>query len=157
MKAGWDNWIVDAPKEWAVVQHPECLTLELSDRGALQFSSATKRSGCVDYAELQHVAGRLNEGWGGAEAVAYGDFSGLLFSYVDTKGIGWRRWFLGHGAILLFVTYNAEAPISRADEQLIQSTLDTLRVSTTVGKSSLVHRGIAALRALSSRSGSSNS
>ena len=109
---------------------PECLTLALSGRGALQFSSATKRSGRVDHAELQHIAGRLNEGWGDADAVTLGDFSGLLFSYVDTEGIFWRRWFVGHGAILLFVTYNAEVPISTAEEQLIQSTLDTLRVST---------------------------
>ena len=157
MQAGWDNWIVDAPKEWAVVQHPECLTLELLDRGALQFSSTTKRSGRVDYADLQQIAGRLNEGWGGAEAVACGDFSGLLFSYVDTEGIVWRRWFLGHGATLLFVTYNAGTPISTADEQIIQSTLDTLRVSTGVGKPSLLHRGIAALRELSGRNRPSSS
>jgi hypothetical protein len=157
MQAGWNNWTVNAPKEWAVVRHPECLTLELLDRGALQFSSATKRSGRVDYAELRQVAGRLNEGWGGAEAVACGDFSGLLFSYVDTEGIVWRRWFLGHGATLLFVTYNAETSISTADEQLIQNTLNTLRVSTKTGKSSLLYRGIAALRALSGRNGSSSS
>jgi hypothetical protein len=70
MQPGRDNWTVDAPKEWAVMQYPECISLELLHRGALQFSSAIKRSGRVDYAELQQVAGRLNEGWGGAEAVS---------------------------------------------------------------------------------------
>lgn len=151
-----DKWTVDAPDEWTVVRHPECLTLEDPDRGALQFSSATKRSGRVDYAHLQQIAGRLNQGGGGAEAVVCGDFSGLLFSYVDREGIVWRRWFLGHGAILLFVTYNTETPISTADERLIQSTLDTLRVSSKVGGTALLQRGITALRALSGRNGSSS-
>jgi hypothetical protein len=157
MKAVWNNWTVSVPTEWAVVQHPECLTFKLLDRGALQFSFSTKRSGRVDYAELRQVAERLNDGWGGAEAVACGDFSGLLFSYVDIEGIAWRRWFLGHGATLLFVTYNAATSISTADEQLIQNTLNTLRVSTKTGKSTLVRRAIAALRTLSGRNGSCSS
>jgi uncharacterized membrane protein YgcG len=155
MQAGWGNWVLDASTEWKLVHHPECLTLELLDRGALQFSSATRRSGRVDHAELQRVAARLNDGWGSAEAVMCGDFSGLLFSYVDNEGINWRRWFLGRGSILLFVTYTAKTLISTADEQLIQSTLDTLRVSTKADKFSLVRRGIAALRIFSGGNGSS--
>jgi hypothetical protein len=155
MQVGCDNWIVDAPKQWVVLQEPEFLTLELLDRGALQFSFARKRSGRVDYAELQLFAGGLNEGWGGAEGVVCGDFSGILFSYVDAKRIVWRRWFLAHDATLLFVTYNAETPISTVDEHLIQNTLDTLRVSTKEGKSSL-RRGTAALRAFIGHNSSSN-
>lgn len=146
-----DRWTVDAPDGCTVVRHSECLTLEIPDRGALQFSSATKRSGRVDYADLQQFAERLNEGWGSAEATVCGDFSGIFFSYVDREDVNWRRWFLGRGPILVFVTYNAAAPISTADETLVRSTLDTLRVSAKVDGPSLLHRGLAAFRALSGR------
>jgi hypothetical protein len=145
------SWKVNTPDGCTVVRHPECLTLEIPDGGALQFSSATKRAGRVDYADLQQFAERLNEGWGSPEAVICGDFSGILFRYVDREAINWRRWFLGHGTILLFVTYNTEALISTAHGELIQSTLDSLRVSTKVGGRSLLHRALAAFRALSSR------
>lgn len=151
MQIEQDRWTVDAPAECTVVRHPECLTLEISDRGALQFSSATKHSGQVDYADLQQIAERLNDGWGVAESALCGDFSGILFTYTDRAAVSWRRWFLGHEAILLFVTYNAEALISTADEELIQRTLGSLRAPAESNRRSLSHRALAALRTIGGR------
>lgn len=130
MQVERDNWVLDVTDEWAVTQHPECLTLELSDIGALQFSSATKRSGHVDHVELLRIAENESDGWGNPETVSFGDFSGFLYRYSDADRVIWLRAFASAEATVLFVTYNTEIPISTEHEKLIQSTLHTLRLRT---------------------------
>jgi hypothetical protein len=145
MRVGRGNWTLDVSEVWAVADDPECLTLSLAQRGALQFTSAVKKSGHVDHVELHDVAERLNRGWGIPVAVSHGDFSGLLYSYWDNDSVIWMRWFLGHGRTLLFVTYNTSEHIPLADENLISNTLQTLCARPNDTRNSLIQRAITGL------------
>jgi hypothetical protein len=149
MLRGRGNWVLEVGDSWAVVDHPECLTLTRSEEGALQFSSAEKKSGQVDHADIRHVVGRLDSrGWGDPAGVVLGEFSGLVYSYADSEGVTWRRWFLGRGATLLLVTYNTRKAIPAADEKLINDTLHTLRAQPIAKENALLRRVLAALRRL---------
>ena len=127
MRVERDDWTLDVGDRWHVADEPECLTLDDGNRGALQFSSATRKSGLVDGAEIRGVAERMNRGWGDPVAVAHGEFCGLLYRHADADGIAWRRWFLGNGRTLLFVTYNTSGRIAAEDERRIDDILRTLR------------------------------
>lgn len=149
MLRGRGNWVFEVGDNWEVVDHPECLTLTRSEEGALQFSSTEKKSGQVDHADIRHVVGRLDSGgWGDPAGIVLGEFSGLVYSYADAEGVTWRRWFLGRGSTLLFVTYNTSKPIPVADEKLINDTLHTLRAWPIAKENSLFRRALAALRRL---------
>lgn len=147
MRIGRGDWTVEASGDWLVTDHPECLTLELENGGALQLSSATSSAGVIGESELLRVAGRCDEGWGNAERAICGEFAGYLYAYLDGDAVHWRRWFLACGPTLLFATYNAEKSISADDASLVDSTLSTLRIVASKPES-LFSRTAAALRAL---------
>jgi hypothetical protein len=147
MQVGRDNWILDITGDWSLTEHPECLTLELENNGALQFSSATRSSGPVDDTELWRVANRFNDGWGAPESASCGEFSGYVYNYAGVDGSIWRRWFMGCQSTLLFVTYNAEYSIAEQEEELIRNALCTLRLLSQQKKTeSLIHQALTAVR-----------
>jgi hypothetical protein len=52
MRVGSSSWSLEVSQDWRVTDHPECLTLEPSDQGALQVSAAHKKVGLVTDEDL---------------------------------------------------------------------------------------------------------
>ena len=127
MRIGWEGWSFDVPASWTVTDHPECMTLELSELGALQASSAIKRSGPVLPEELAEFADGQEEDWGPTAAAVCGDFRGLVCAY-ELDGSIWRRWFLSNGSTVLFVTYNGTPEVAQHELSAASAILDSLRV-----------------------------
>lgn len=124
-RVGGSSWSVELPPDWRVTDHPECLTLEQSDEGALQLSSAKKSNGVVLLEEVIDYAASMNEGWGSYGSVACGEFSGLFFQYVDGDR-KWGRWFLMYQSTLLFVTYNGTPIAYSREHAAVVKILETL-------------------------------
>lgn len=108
MRTGWPGWSLEVSDSWVATDDSDCLTLERSDRGAFQLSSARKRTGNVLPEELLQFA---EDGWGNPTPAKYSSFDGVVFDYTE-DAIRWRRWFLRADATLLFATYNGEAEVA---------------------------------------------
>lgn len=128
-RVGGPSWSLELLPNWRATEHPECLTLELSDEGALQLSSARKKDGNVSYKEVLDYAESQNEGWGISTQVACGEFTGLIYRYSDNKQ-QWNRWFLINGQTLLFVTYNANPRAQLLEYAAVERILNTLCAET---------------------------
>lgn len=123
MRVGWSGWSVEVPEACGIADDPECLTLELSDRGALQLSSATKRRGVIEPGELLELSGA---GWGVPSSVEFGSFTGIAFEYREDDH-QWKRWLVCDGMLLVFATYNGEPNVAANEIAASEVILSTLR------------------------------
>ena len=126
MRVGWNSWSVDVSDEWTVTDHPECLTLELYNEAALQFSSARKGSGDVTDEDLQ---GFVKENWGSILQARCGEFKGLVVHYTE-DGSEWWRWFLRNKNTVLFVTYNGGPEAVESELTAVLGVLATAKPET---------------------------
>lgn len=146
MRHGRGNWTLEVPSGWELVDHDECVTLERPE-GALQFSSMSKREGSFDLPEVERVAVRCgSEAWGSFEQVRAGDFSGIVFCYLDGD-VRWYRWFLAKGADFVFVTFNSEVEPSEKIKESIAQVMNSLCLEP-IRPNNLINRTANALRAL---------
>ena len=128
-RAGGLSWSLELHSNWRATEHPECLTLELSDEGALQLSSARKQDGSVSYEDIVDYAESQNHEWGASINVTCGEFTGLVYRYREDEQ-QWNRWFLRNGQTLLFVTYNASPRAQLLEYAAVEQILSTLRAET---------------------------
>jgi hypothetical protein len=128
MRFGWSSWSLDVPDDWSVIEHAECLSVTRSD-GALQASSAHKEVGVVTERDLLFDE-EERRAWGSWKPVQHGKFVGIVYRYFHEE-IVWRRWFLGNGPTLLFVTYNGTIDAAERDSLAVSSILSTLRVEAS--------------------------
>lgn len=146
MRYGRGNWTIEIPSEWELIDHDECVTLERPE-GALQFSSMSKKNGTFELVDVERVAARCGSGrWGSFEAALAGEFSGIVFCYLDGE-VCWRRWFLAKGGDFVFVTYNSEVEPSEQIDESIERVMNSLRVEA-IRPNNLINRTANALRAL---------
>jgi hypothetical protein len=125
MRVGHASWSVEASEAWTVTEHPECLTLEFSDDGSLQFSSAHKQDGLVTEQDLlSFVEGQA--AWGQHRSITLGQFSGIVFEYVESSSV-WARWFLKNASTLVFVTYNGTQEAFERESGEVGEVLASLR------------------------------
>jgi hypothetical protein len=125
MRVGWQSWSLEVSDEWSVTDHPECLSLTLSDEAALQVSSARKQDGVVAEQDLLFQE-EERELWGKWKPVQCGEFDGIVYEY-SQEAIVWRRWFLRNGPILLFVTYNGTPEAAKREGAAVSTVLNTAR------------------------------
>ena len=123
MRVGWANWALDVPDEWTITDHPECLTLELSNDSALQISSMRKKAGVVDASDL--LTSKQDE-WGASAAVTCGEFDGVSYEYLDGGSL-WRRWYLKWGQTMLIVTYNGAPAVAERERGTVDNLLSTVQ------------------------------
>lgn len=131
MRVGYPSWSIEAPDSWRVTEHPECLTLELSDEAALQLSSAQKKSGEVTEQDLFFSKDNRG-GWGKHRNTELGEFIGIVYEYQEDETT-WIRWFLRNASTLLFVTYNGTKQAANNERAEVNQILSTLRVEALRG------------------------
>lgn len=122
----YNSWSLVLQPEWQVTEHPECITFERSQEGALQLSSAKKSSGLVLGDELVQYAESQNAGWGVSSPATCGDFSGVVYRYQDDE-MQCNRWFLRNDNTLLFVTYFGSDLAQALEYPEVEKILATLR------------------------------
>ena len=125
MRIRRSTWSVDVSDEWSVTDHPECLTLEISEHGALQLSSAQKQVGLVTEEDI-FFSEEQRQAWGPWQPAACGEFSGIFYEYREDESI-WQRWFLRWGQTLLFITYNGTSAATERERSAIERVLNSVR------------------------------
>ena len=129
MRVGWSTWSLEVSEEWSVTDHPECLTLEISDQSALQASSSRKQNGLVTEEDLFFSAEK-RKAWGSWQPASCGEFEGIVYEYTEGERV-WRRWFLRRGKTLLFVTYNGSSAATEQERFAVDQVLSTVRAETS--------------------------
>lgn len=143
---GRNNWTIEVPKNWELIDDPQCLTLDRPE-GALQFSSAERTSGPIDMVEVRRVATQVGSvNWGQSEEVRIGEISGVLFDHLDSH-VRWRRWFLFQNSTLILVTFNSDVEASEQLWKEILAVVGTLRLEPSKPRS-MFHQALNAVRAL---------
>ena len=127
MRIASTSWSLEKAPKWRHRFDPECLTLELSDEGARQLSSAAKDDGNVSADDLFDFAGEPAQQWGDPHEAACGQFNGIVYSYVAEEGWHWRRWYLRNGSTILLVTYNGTESAMRSEQADVETMLCSLR------------------------------
>ena len=125
MRVSQGSWSIDKHPAWEATEHPECLTLTLSDDGgALQLSSARKDQGSVTPSDIQWCIEQLKVK-SAPTSVTLGAFSGSSVS-AHVNGSFWSWWILGCGPILLRVSYNGPPSATATELPHVDSMLATL-------------------------------
>ena len=125
MRVGWSSWSMEVHPEWEVTDDPEFIALEHSDEGAFLLSSAIKEDGDVQVRDIEAIAQADGSGWGRPRPARFGDFSGVVYAFVEDDE-HWRRWFLSLGTTLLFATYNGTAEALEDELEDVEAMLSTL-------------------------------
>ena len=119
----WELQLLDG---WCATEHPECLTLTRSEHGAFQLSAAVKTRGAIlpDEVEAQSRKGTPET----SKAVPFeaGKFIGFTAGYEEDE-THWQRFWLAHGNVLVFATYNGSPECWRAEQPGVYAMLATLR------------------------------
>ncbi len=125
MRVGWSSWSIEVCPGWEVTDDPEYVALERSEDGAFLLSSALKEDGDVGREDIAAFAEHEGSDWGRGRDVRFGDFSGVGYAFVE-DGEHSRRWFLCHGATLLFATYNGTREALDDELEDVEAMLATL-------------------------------
>jgi hypothetical protein len=119
-------WSVSLPPTWQGESDPECATFVSDKRlGALQISSARKDGGVTDD-DLHDFAGEHLANGAKTKPVTAGAFTGFTFAYGDGENY-WRKWFLRHGSLAVFVTYNCPVKHMHQEDPAVEAIVGSLK------------------------------
>jgi hypothetical protein len=125
MWVGGTWWELKLSDRWNSREGSECLTLTCSSQGALQLSGAVKTAGHILPSELQEQCSGCPPG-SVAREVNAGAFHGLHIAFAE-NGVCWQKFWLAHGNVLVFATYNGTPSAWQAERQAVYSMLASLR------------------------------
>ena len=125
MLVGQAYWSIES-LDWEIEQSPECASfISPTGSAALQISGYRKKQGVVNDKNIAQFRVEAIQDTGlEPKRGKLGEFDGWMVSN-EVDGRFWRRWWLWHGPLNLFVTYNCNsAEMSReilVAERLIAS------------------------------------
>jgi hypothetical protein len=125
-KARGTSWELSLEPFWLAQHHDECESIFRPDGvGALQLSSARKEGDVTDDDLVGFASEHVNAG-ARTMSVNLGDFSGIAIHY-NADGSNWRKWFLKHRSVALFVTYNCAEEDGGVEDDQVDNMLATLQ------------------------------
>jgi hypothetical protein len=124
-KSKW--WSVRLPIGWQATESKECVTLQGTRLpSALQISAAIKDAGLVTDEDLTEFATeRLGERIALHEA-ALPEFAGFWAERVE-NGTYWQEWWLRHGNVLVYVTYNINEAFQKSESAEVSNIVRSLK------------------------------
>lgn len=123
------DWTLALAPSWRAREEEDCVCIaRLDGLGALQISAARKNTDVTDDDLAEFAADHLNAG-ARAPPVTLGDFSGIAIRY-GADSVHWRQWFLRHGRIALFVTYNCAEKDRGIEDAEVDRMLGSLRAES---------------------------
>ena len=127
------EWSLTLAPSWQADDDEDCVCIVRPGVGALQIGAAPKDTSVTDEDLADFAADHLDAG-AGTRPVALGDFSGIAIRQ-GADGIQWRQWFLRHGPVALFVTYNCAEADRGVEDADIDRMLGSLRAPSNGGQS----------------------
>lgn len=124
-------WQVDLPVGWEAEQEEEVVSLyHPESNGTLTLSATLEQQDISDEYMEDLLTEHLDAG---AELfdVEFEAFSGVTCCYDDDDEY-WCEWYLRAGPVLLFITYNCPLDDEGAEEDVIESILESLSLSSKI-------------------------
>ena len=123
---GGSSWELTLAPSWDAQSDTECETItNATGVGALQISAARKDTPVTDE-DLAGFAQEHIDAGAKTKPVVLGSFSGMTLRY-EVDGSHWRQWYLKHGAVALFVTYNCPAADKGKEDLAVDQMLSSLK------------------------------
>ena len=125
---GTESWSVLVPEGWRAWHDAECATLVADPEiGALQISAAIKDA-VVDASDLRAFAAKHLDAGVYPQPIQVGAFVGFSIGF-QVEATAWRQWYLRHGAMALFVTYNCAVHARGVEDAAVDAALASLLAS----------------------------
>jgi hypothetical protein len=121
-------WTMALPPEWwADTEEDSILVGDRDDVGCIEISTLHKAEGEFDLAEVRAIASAESDSARDWRKVDLGDFVGVAGQFVE-EGAAIREWYVGRGALLLFITYSCDEDNRGMDDSAVDELLDTLMI-----------------------------
>ncbi len=120
-------WELRLLPDWKATDETDCLTITRSDDGAFQLSGAVKTASAILLSELEDMCREEVPSNAVQTPCNFGQFQGVAASYIE-EGILWQKFWLAHGNLMVYATYNGYPSTWGQDGTHVLSMLGSLRV-----------------------------
>lgn len=122
-----DNWQIELPDHWQIEEVEEAVSFfDPNSSGTLLISTIVEDEPISDDYLEEMLAEHLDAG-AELHEIELGPFEGVTCCYEADEGY-WCEWYLRHGNMLLFVTYDCALEDEGKEDDVIDSILETLSV-----------------------------
>jgi hypothetical protein len=124
-----DHWVCSLPDEWQAEREGDGIVIVDDDEvSTIEIATLKREEGKLDIKALRDLASDLLEQGLKPESVSLGDFSGLLFQFVE-DAVAWREWYLMSQDIFLLISHGCEETNKGMDDAPVNEILSTLTLS----------------------------
>jgi len=124
-------WELQLQPDWEAQDDLECLSIFGSDGGVLQLSAAVKAAGEIVISELGDMRARETPDNATHSRFTASQFWGLNASYMEDETL-WQKFWLAHGNLMVFVTYNGLPAYWDREGADVITMLESLRLRSAV-------------------------
>ena len=117
------GWAVDESDEYTAF-----LPCDTEEEAALIVGALRKSDGAITPEELWQMSGKASPPSAVRETVKSGPFEGYSTRYDAEDGVYWRVWWLAHGSLHLYVTFNCQRKDAGKHDAVLDWMLSTLAV-----------------------------
>jgi hypothetical protein len=121
------GWSVDASGESTAF-----IPCDTEEEAALVVSAFRKPDGTIAPEELWEMSGKASPSNAARSPVRCGDFQGYSASY-EEEGVHWRIWWLAHGAMHIYATFNCQPSDAGKHDAVLDWMLSSLRALPHAG------------------------
>ena len=121
-------WQVDLPVGWEVEEEEGAVSLYHPDSSGTLTLSATKEQEDISDEYMEELLAEHLDADAELFDVEFESFSGVTCCYDDEEEY-WCEWYLCSGPVLLFITYNCPLADEGAEEDVVESILESLAES----------------------------
>ena len=124
---GYRRWQIDMPENWDIEELDDAVSLFNPDSSGTLLISTIKEDEIISDEYLEELVSDHIDAGADLHDVECGEFDGVSCCYEADAGY-WCEWYLRHGAIMLFVTYDCALEDEGNEDDLVDSMLETLAI-----------------------------
>jgi len=123
-------WQVDLPVGWQVEEEDEAVSFFHPDSSGTMTLSTIKEQEDIADEYIEDLAAEHLDAGAELFDVEFDSFTGVTCCYDDDQEY-WCEWYLRSGPVLLFITYSCPLEEEGAEEDVIESILESLSSRTS--------------------------
>ena len=120
-------WQIDLPDNWEIEEIDESVSFFDPENSGTLLITTIKEEEVISDEYLEELVTEHLDAGADLQDVECGVFDGVTCCYEADEGY-WCEWYLRHGQIMLFVTYDCSLQDEGSQDDLIDSMLETLAI-----------------------------
>ena len=120
-------WQIDLPEDWVLETDDDAVSLFNPDSSGTLMISTIKEDEIISDEYLEELVTEHLDAGADLQEVECGEFDGVSCCYEADEGY-WCEWFLRHGTIMLFVTYDCALDDEGKEDDMVDSMLESLSI-----------------------------